>query len=129
MRTLLLATLPLALGLGACATDPITGQPEVVVPIPSVIATNPSVTNVVTQAQDIAVRVCGYLPTAETVANIVTTFTGTPPGLDLATTIADQICAAVTKQGVRRGATAVPMVNGVPIQGRFVASHRHDHRR
>ncbi len=73
----------------------------------------------VAMVQQDAVAVCSFLPTASTVANIIAAGN---PLLITAEAIAQAICAAVTAAPAvttRRGA-AQPMVNGVPVRGKFL---------
>ena|SRR5260221_4100437 len=65
---------------------------------------------------------CGYLPLFQTVENVIVAG-AYPPGIPIAT-LADivgrAICTAVMARSVRLG-SAKPTVNGVVIQGSFVA--------
>lgn len=103
-RPLLAATA--ALLLGSCST---TGG----------VATGITIAGV----QNAAVAICAFLPTANTVGNILAAGN---PLLVTAEAVAEAICAAVgtaptvvAKSG-RRRLVAMPMVNGVPIQGKFL---------
>lgn len=103
-----------ALLLGSCTTvpgvDPITGQP---------IATE------VANIQALAVQICAFQPTAATVTAILgTLIPGASPVTTVINQVASSICAAVTKPAFRAGG-AFPEVNGIPIQGHFVAGRRH----
>jgi hypothetical protein len=74
----------------------------------------------ITAAQQTAVQICGYLPTVATVTGILSTFDPTAALVNgVAVQVAQAICGAVTAKSVRRGGS-VPMVRGVPVQGRFV---------
>lgn len=102
-----------ALALGGCSTvpgvDPITGNP---------IATE--VANI--QAQ--AVQICAFEPTAATVTNILATFIpGASPVTAIINQVAQSICGAVTAKSFRIGQGAA-MVNGIPVNGSFVARRR-----
>jgi hypothetical protein len=78
------------------------------------------ITTVISQVQQAAVAACSFLPTTATVANILGTVAGVGAETQLATTVAAQICAAVSPAAsVRRGGAA-PTVNGVVVHGRFV---------
>lgn len=102
-----------ALALSGCSTvpgvDPITGNP---------IATE------VTKIQAAAVKGCSFEPTFATVSDILATFI---PGASPVTAIIDQvaksICDAVTAKSFRLGQGAA-MVNGIPVNGSFVARKR-----
>ena len=73
--------------------------------------------------QNAAVAACAFLPTATTVGNIIAAGN---PLLTTAEAIAQAICAAVTQaptvaaKSGRRMMVVQPMVNGVPIQGKFL---------
>ena len=74
--------------------------------------------DVVDEVIETTVDACGFLPTAATVANIIAAGN---PSMMTATAIAGAICAAVTPKPPIMGLMeAVPMVNGVPIEGHFV---------
>lgn len=107
------ACLASAVALGGCAsTGTSTGTST----------TASDITATIAQVQQAAVAACAFLPTTATVANLIGTATGVGAETQLATTIASQICAAVsatTTNGARR-AGAVPTVHGVVIHGRFV---------
>ena len=101
-----------AVALGGCASTGGTGT----------TTTSADITATIQQVQQAAVAACAFLPTTATVANLIGTATGVGAETQLATTIAGQICAAVsatTTSGARR-AGAVPTVHGVVIHGRFV---------
>lgn len=105
MRKLLLASM-LSLSLASCAT---TGG-------------TPTDTNaIIAQIQQTTAQICAFVPTAETVAAIIAAASGgaaTPAVIGVAS-IANAICAAVTKPAAKR--RGVPTVNGVPINGSFVS--------
>ena len=89
-------------------TDPITGNP---------IATE------VTNIQAIAVQICAFEPTVATVTGILATFVpGASPVAAITNQVAQSICSAVTAKAGRLGGSM--MVNGVPINGSFVARNR-----
>lgn len=102
----LVGAMSAAVALGGCATGGITG-------------TTTNITSTITQVQQAAVAACSFLPTTATVANILGTVAGVGAETQLATTIAAQICAAVSQKSAARG-SAAPEVNGVAIHGRFV---------
>lgn len=114
-------------GLGGCATttDPTN-------------TTAPDYSAIVAAVQAACATACKFVPTAGTIISIVTAGN---PGVVTGVAIASAICAALqaapaaarkggTVAGVNvdgwrvsasmRGAKAVPMVNGVPIQGQFI---------
>jgi hypothetical protein len=104
---LLLALLP---ALTACQT---TQAPSVSPVVNTVVGILPD------QVRDIAVKTCGFLPAAETVLALISTFGGpTVPGI--ATQIASEICAAVTKPRAFARRSMTPTVRGVRIRGQFV---------
>ncbi len=106
MKKFLLSTaLASALALGGCATT--AGNP-------------PTTSDPLAQAQQIAVAVCGFLPTIQTVQSIIVAgaYPAGIPISELANLVGNSICTAVMARSARAG--AVPTVNGVPVQGRFV---------
>lgn len=105
-----LAILSLAglLSVAGCATTPNSGGGTSTGIDPAVIA----------QIQATATRVCGFLPTAQTVAGIIGTLTGTGPVVGIVGDVAQAICTAVTKKGLRAGQK--PVLRGIRIEGRFV---------
>lgn len=71
------------------------------------------------------VKACGFLPTVQTAASVLSTFVpGASVGVGIANAVAKAICDAVApakasgRRSMRAGAS--PVVNGVPIEGRFV---------
>lgn len=104
MRKILLAS-AIALSLSGCATT--GGNP-------------PDMNAIIAQIQQTTAQICSFVPTVETVAAIIAAGSGggaTPAVVGVAS-IANAICAAVTKPAAaRRG---VPTVNGVPVNGSFV---------
>jgi hypothetical protein len=94
----LLATIVLVGGLSGCATT----------------STIPRID--VEEVRLIAVQVCGFLPLVESVAEIIAAGN---PALATGSAVANAICAAVTRASAIRG--VIPVVNGVPVKGRFVA--------
>lgn len=111
-----------ALALGGCASTP--GAPVTVPNITGTSLTAPGgVTDAISQVQTTARQICSFVPTAQTVANVLSMFG--VPGVDTATSIANQICAAVGRAGVsRRGVRATPVLakggKRVVIHGSFV---------
>lgn len=106
----LLTVSALALSLSACATAPAT------------IGTATSQTSaVITAIQQAAVEACSFLPTAATVTNIIGAATGVGAETTLASTIAAQICAAVSPTASAKRGGAAPTVYGVVVHGRFVS--------
>lgn len=102
------SVLAVSLTLGACATNPTTGQTQI----------DPAT---ITQIQQNVALACGFVPTITTIVNIVTTFLpGSASAAAAATQAAAAICAAVTppKASLRRAAGR-PMVNGVVVEGHF----------
>jgi hypothetical protein len=79
-----------------------------------------NITTVISQVQQASVAACAFLPTTATVAQIIGTAAGVGVETTLATTIAAQICAAVSPTAKARRGGAAPTVNGVTIHGRFV---------
>ena len=103
------AGLSVAVALGGCATTPGT-----------ISTATTNVSAVISEVQQAAVAACAFLPTTATVANIIGTVAGVGPETTLATTIAAQICSAVSASKSARRGGAAPTVNGVAIHGRFV---------
>ena len=104
----ILAVSMLALFLSACAT---TGQPSQATPA------------WVKDVQGKIVAACGYLPLAQTVAEVAATFVGAGAAINLAGTVVQSICTAVTTNPLADGPGArnyKPRVNGVRIKGSFV---------
>lgn len=110
----IIAVLALAGFLAGCATPGPFPAPN---PSPSGPVASDST---ITAIQQAAVRVCGFLPTVQTVADIVATFTGGSAIVNLAGNVATAICNAVRPPLGARKRAAVPMVNGIVIQGGFV---------
>ena len=94
-----------AVTLGGCANGGPTAQ---------------DINTTIQQIQQAAVATCSFLPTTATVANIIGAASGVGAETQLATTIATQICAAVTQKSAARRGGAAPTVNGVVVHGRFV---------
>ena len=99
----------LSLALGACSTTQTA-----------------NINAEISQVQQAAVAACSFLPTTATVAAILSALVpGAAPIEQIAATTASQICSAVSNvklSGRLGGAVAQPMVNGVPVHGRFVQS-------
>lgn len=101
-----------ALAMGGCAA---TFGTRVVPDAP------PSLDPTVGAVQDAAAKICAFVPTASTVAGIVTSFTGGGAVADLVGSVANAICASVTKKTLSRSGTiAPPNVGGVPVRGYFL---------
>lgn len=96
--------------LASCArsTDPTTGATTSTI--------DPQLQNVITAIKSNVLKACGFQVAIDSVSAIVGTFV---PGVSLVGEVTTQICKAVTALGVRRG-MSTPMVNGVPVVGRFV---------
>lgn len=104
--------LSIATALGGCAST--TGANT------GTTAAN-NINSVIAQIQQASVAACSFLPTTATIANILGTVAGVGAETQLATTVASQICAAVSPAAkANRAAGAAPTVNGVVIHGRFV---------
>lgn len=106
-----------AVGLAGCGT---TG---LVTPTPSstpISSGNATVDAVVAAT----VKACGFLPTVQTAAGVLSTFVpAAGVGVGIANAVANAICQAVVPaKAARRSLRAGegPVVNGVPIEGRFV---------
>jgi len=91
-----------SLALGGCAT---TGGGQ------------QSPEDIVAQVQKTTAQICSFVPTAATVAALVS---GGNPTIVSATALAQAICAAVTRPKARAKGAAIPTVNGVAIEGRFI---------
>jgi hypothetical protein len=94
MRRLFIITAVVsAVSLGGCAT----------------LGSNPTTTQIdqaLAQVQAITKQVCGIIPYAESVAQFVASFTSGGELIDTAASIANQLCAAFTRPGARRGVAA-----------------------
>jgi hypothetical protein len=129
---LLASALVFTTALGGCATNPTTG----------VTVVNPNFTAIVAEVQAACTVACSFVPTAATIVSIVTAGN---PGVVTGAAIASAICAALQAAPVAarkgasvggvviegwtvsarfRGSKAVPMVNGVPIIGRYVVARQ-----
>jgi len=128
IKAVALALALFSVGLGGCATtatDPTN-------------TTAPDYSAIIKEVLAACSTACHFVPTAATIISIVTAGN---PGVVTGAAIASAICsalqaapAAARKGGAvsgidangwhvsatMRGAKAVPMVNGVPIQGRFI---------
>lgn len=107
----LVGAMSAAVALGGCASVGLPGLTG---------TTAANITTVISQVQQSAVAACSFLPTTATVAQIIGTASGVGAETQLATTIAAQICAAVSPSAKARRGGAAPTVNGVAIHGRFV---------
>lgn len=106
-RFVILLGLASALALAGCASQP--GGPITVPNINGTSLTAPGgVTDAIKQVQTTAQQICSFVPTAQTVANVLAVFG--VPGVDTATSIANQICSAVGKAGARRGVHTIPVL-------------------
>ncbi len=111
-----------SLALAGCASVP-SGNPITVPNITGTSLTAPGgVTDAIRQVQTTAQQNCSFVPTAQTVANVLSMFG--VPGVDTATSIANQICSAVGKAGSRRGVHMKPVIarggKRVVIEGKHV---------
>lgn len=103
----------MSMGLAACGTTSGTTTP-------------PTTDQTIADIQATAAKVCAFVPTVSTVTGIIASFvSGGAIINDLVTTVATSICNAIAPTAsLRRAAPTtpvVPSVNGVPIQGYFLA--------
>jgi len=64
---------------------------------------------------------CSFVPTAASVANILAAlYPAAVAPVGAATTVAQQVCDAVTAKSAHRGAALAPTVAGVVVEGHFV---------
>lgn len=98
-----------ALSLGACATTPGSSVPTI----------DPAV---ISQVQNTTAQVCGFVPTVQTVQSIAASFFTDGSLINsVVTQVENAICAAVKPKASARRMVSRPMVNGVPVEGYFLA--------
>ena len=115
MKFLMVCAVSLTTILGGCAST--GGGPP----------TQGDVTAIINQVQEYTKLACGFVPTATTILNIIG---ATVPGVTIATSIAQAICAAVAtpmagkhafaKKTIKGYVVTPGAVNGVPVEGNKV---------
>ena len=122
MKKILAALMVGASTLAGCSTVPATDPTAIVAETSAVVQ------------QIIAgtIQACSYQPDAAAVEALLASFVpGAAPTIAIASQVISAICAQVTSMGAARygHAYGVPVINGIPITGHFVLTHkRYRHR-
>ena len=108
-----------ALALAACVT---TGAPPVVAPPVPIVSDDPVVSGV----QEYTREICSFVASSTDIIELAGTFTGYGDIATLVTSLGQTICAVIQGARVqsRRGVTRTFIINGVRVDGRFVARRR-----